>query len=253
MDWLQKEKIYVESDSLGIHKMVTTGYLFKLHPFLTNWATLKSILSDELNDVAINLDLACTLNPSLKEKHTEAMSNGDVFILEVPLFELYQTDISYGCNKACIKTKVLGIKSDMEKLWLLKEFFAQMGNPMDLKTHIGLFVPTSEVHIIGPEAYTNLICNSNAFLTSVTMIPLGNFQHATLDIPFSLDKSTDINQMTLYEMIMEQTWCISVEKTITMNKVLLVTASFKRLRNGLTKSSQPSMRKISLTKSMLPL
>jgi len=44
-----------------------------------------------------------------------------------------------------------------------------------------------------------------------------------LDIPFSLDKTTDIDQTTLAEVILEQTWCISVEKTITTNKVLVVT------------------------------
>jgi len=111
----------------------------------------------------------------------------------------------------------------MSKLTLLKEFFAQKGNPMDLETRIGLFVPTGAVHVIGPEAYSTLIRDNNAFLTSVTTIPLGDFQHDTLDIPFSLDKSTDIDQTTLYELIMEQDWCISVEKTITTNKVLLVT------------------------------
>jgi len=119
--------------------------------------------------------------------------------------------------------EVLGIKCEMAKLSLLKEFFAQMGNPMDLETRIGLFVPTGAVHSIGPEAYTNLICDNNTFLTSVTTLPIGDFQHETLDIPFSLDKSTDIDQTTLYELIMEQTWCISVEKTITKNKVLIVT------------------------------
>jgi len=36
IDWLKKEKIFVESDSLGVQKTVTAGYLFKLHPRLTN-------------------------------------------------------------------------------------------------------------------------------------------------------------------------------------------------------------------------
>jgi len=112
----------------------------------------------------------------------------------------------------------------MAKRGLLKEFFAQLGNPMDLETCISLVVPTGTVHTIGAEAYTNLICDNNVFLNSITTIPLGNFQHATLDIPFSLDSNTDIDQTTLAELILEQSWCISVEKTITTNKVLVVTA-----------------------------
>jgi len=111
----------------------------------------------------------------------------------------------------------------MAKLRLLKEFFAQMGNPMDLETRIGLFVPAGAVHTIGTEAYTNLICDNIAFLNSITTIPLGNFQHNTLDIPFSLDKMTNNGQTTLAKVILEQSWCISIEKTITMNKVLVVT------------------------------
>jgi len=171
----------------------------------------------------IDPELACTLDPSLKDKHTEAMSNGDFFNPEVPSFELYPTDLTYGRDKARVETKTIGVKCEMAKLRLLKEFFAQMGNPMDLEMRIGIFVPTGAVHTIGVEAYTTLICDNNAFLNSITTIPLGDFQHETLDIPFSLDKTTDIDQTTLAELILEQPWCISVEKTITTNKVLVVT------------------------------
>jgi len=223
IDWLKKEQVFVESDSLGVQKMVTAGYFFKLHPRLTNRTTLKALLIDELNDIVLDPDLACTLDPSLNDKHLKAMSNGNFFNPEVPPFELYQTDLTYGRDKARIETKTIGIKCEMTKLRLLKEFFAHLSNPMDLKTRIGLFVPTGAVHTIGQEAYTNLICDNNVFINSITMIPLGDFQHATLDIPFSLDKTTDIEQMTLAEEIMDQTWCISVEKTITTNKVLVVT------------------------------
>jgi len=34
MDWLSKDKIYIESDLLGIMKTMTTRYLTKLHPHL---------------------------------------------------------------------------------------------------------------------------------------------------------------------------------------------------------------------------
>jgi len=86
-----------------------------------------------------------------------------------------------------------------------------------------MFVPTGVVHIIGPEAYTNLLCANNEFLQSITTVPLGDFQHTMLDIPFSLDANMNINQTNLYEIINSQAWCINVECSLTLNKVLIVT------------------------------
>jgi len=52
---------------------------------------------------------------------------------------------------------------------------------------------------------------------------LGDFQHPTLDIPFSMDSATDIKQMTLQDLIAEQTWCLGVECTNLPNKVMITT------------------------------
>jgi len=46
----------------------------------------------------------------------------------------------------------------------------------------------------------------------------------TLDILFSLDSSTDIDQTTLMDVIAEQEWCISINKTNIMNKVMIMMA-----------------------------
>jgi len=109
---------------------------------------------------------------------------------------------------------MLGIKFLVEKTRLLKEFLSQMTYPMELEKYTGMFIPTGAVHIL---------CNNNYFLQSITMVPLGDFQHETLEIPFSMDKNTDIKQTNLYDLITSQQWCINLEKTITPNKVLLVT------------------------------
>jgi len=50
---------------------------------------------------------------------------------------------------------------------------------------------------------------------------MGDFQHETLGIPFSMDESTDIEQITLQELIKEQDWCLNVNKTTTKNKVII--------------------------------
>jgi len=61
------------------------------------------------------------------------MSNGDLFIPEPPPFEIYQTEISYGRDKARVKTDVLGIKCSVGQAHLLKEFFSQIANPMAME------------------------------------------------------------------------------------------------------------------------
>jgi len=84
MEWMKKEEIFVETDSLGIHKTVTIGYLTQLHPTLTNRATLKNLLSLTLEDIVIDANLAAKLDPSLKPLQQQAKSNGDVFVPTIP-------------------------------------------------------------------------------------------------------------------------------------------------------------------------
>jgi len=151
------------------------------------------------------------------------MTNGNIFVPDPPPFKIYQMEISYGCNKNCIKMDILGIKCSIDHACLLKKFFSQIVNPMEMEKQIDMFVPTRAVHLIGLEVYTNLLRTNNEFLQSITMVPMGDFQHKTLDIPFSLDPNMDIDQTTLYELIHHQTWCIHVKWSLTPNKVIIVT------------------------------
>jgi len=75
--------------------------------------------------------------------------------------------------------------------------------------------------MLGPENYTKLICENNPFLHNVITIPLGDFQHVTLEIPFSLDSLMDIDQTMLCKVIKDQTWCISTERMSLHHKVIL--------------------------------
>jgi len=104
----------------------------------------------------------------------------------------------------------------------LKEFFTQLGNPMEMDTQFGVFLLTGMTHLIRADAYKKLLCNNNEYLQTITTIPVGNFQHATLEIPFSCNQNTDIDSTNLYKTILDQPWCLSVEKMTTPNKILLV-------------------------------
>jgi len=122
-----------------------------------------------------------------------------------------------------VRIEVIGIKCTIEKARLLKEFFSQLSNPMELDPCFGTFVPTGAVHLLGMETYTTLLCNNNSFLQNIATIPVGDFQHETLDIPFSIDSNNDIDQIMINDMILEQPWCLNVECMTTTNKVLIIT------------------------------
>jgi len=48
MEWLDKENVFIEADSLGIHRTTTIGYITKLHPQFTNRKNLKTLLQTAL-------------------------------------------------------------------------------------------------------------------------------------------------------------------------------------------------------------
>jgi len=176
-----------------------------------------------LEDVVLNPTLACELDPSIKTQQTEVMSNRDVLIVEPPQFEIYKTRISCGHDKEIISTDVLGIKCALDKGHLLKEFFNQSSVLTDIDTRLGTFVPTGAVHLIGLDAYAKLLREHNQFLHTVTTVSIGDFQYAKLEIPFSTDATTDIDQTDLTEIIMSQPWCLSIKCSTTLNKVILIT------------------------------
>jgi len=118
---------------------------------------------------------------------------------------------------------IIGIKCAAGKTRLLKEFFSQLASPVSYEKQIGFFIPTGALHTLGAKNYAKLISENHAFIQSVIAIPVGDFQHATLDIPFLTDHNMDIDQITLKELISDQEWCLAIEKTSLPNKVVITT------------------------------
>ncbi len=224
LNWLTNEKVFIESDALGVLKTTSIGYLTQLHPLLTNRTNLKALLQTALEDVIIDAKLAVELDPELKTAVTEASANGDVFTPEVPPFEIYKTKLIHGRDKEKVETNVLGIKGTLQQARLLKEFFSQLASPAHYEKQIGVFVPMGAVHLLGAANYIKLIRDNNAFIHNTATIPIGDFQHETLDIPFSMDSSTDIDQTTLLDLFNDQPWCFSIDKTTIHNKVMITTS-----------------------------
>jgi len=141
-------------------------------------------------------------------------------------FELYKTKISHGTDKSKIATDIIGIKCAADKVHLLKEYFSQLASPESYEKQIGVFVLTGAVHLLGAVNYAKLLCrdhNASTFLQNVVTIPIGDLQHVTHNIPFSLHNDTDIDKTTLDDLICDQPWCYSIEHTNIPTKILLVT------------------------------
>jgi len=213
----------VESDTLGVNRTISIGYLACLHLQYTNKANLKELLKIAFEDVHIDPALAVELDPTLKPLQTTARANGDDFITPLPPFELYKTKITHGRDVSKVSTDTIGIKCAMNKARLLKEFFSQLASPTNYEKQIGFFIPTGAAQTLGTQNYAKLISENHAFTTSVITIPVGDFQHATLDIPFSVDQNTDIDQVTLQDVLNDQPWCLHAEKTTIPNKVIITT------------------------------
>jgi len=223
MEWLKQKKTFLESDSLGVQKTSVVGYVMKIHPHYTNRATLKTLLQHALDDITIDPKIALELDPTLQEQHDTAKANGDTFNTPIPPFEVYKTKITHGINKEKIETDVIGIKCAAPQVRLLKEFFSQLASPDVYAKQIGTFIPTGAIHLLGRDNYISLLKEHNAFVNNVQTIPMGDFQHETLDIPFSLDANTDIDQTSLREVIEKQQWCLNLETTKINNKVMIST------------------------------
>jgi len=223
LEWMKQSDVFVESDNLGIHKTTAIGHLTQIHPDLTNRTALKDLMRTALEEIVIDPNLVVELDPSLKPLHQQAKNNGDSFVPEIPQFTVYKTRVTHYKDKLKVSMDIIGIKCASDKARLLREFFSQLASPAHYEKQIGVFVPTGAVHSIGPTNYAKLLSDNNAFLKSVVTIPVGDFPHETLDIPFSLDNDTDIDQTTLTDLMMEQAWCLNVEKTSIHNKVMLTT------------------------------
>jgi len=110
LDWLTNEKVFIESDALGVSRTMSIGYLAHLHLQYTNKTHLKDLLHIAFEDVHIDPQLAMELDLSLKPLLMTATASGDLFVTPLPPFKLYKTKIMHGCDKEKVSTDIISIK-----------------------------------------------------------------------------------------------------------------------------------------------
>jgi len=70
--WLKKNKVFLESDRLGIGHLITIGYFSKIAPELTHLANFHEYLANQLMMIKINAETAIKLALHKKECPTQS-------------------------------------------------------------------------------------------------------------------------------------------------------------------------------------
>jgi len=225
IQWLTKEKVFLESDSLSMGKMKAIGYLTRIHPRIASWAHAKEKLFDILNTTFIDYTDAQKLDSSLKDSNTTMQDSDEQPMVHCPAFEIFQTTIGIG-NKPCIEMDVIGIKCQSGQAALLCEFLIQSKDTTKTQGN-GQFILAVLANIIGKETMKQIICKNNQYLKSITTtIPINGISPITLKteiIIYEEAAEADQIKMTVYNYIMSADWCLGIEPTDCKGRYLLTT------------------------------
>ncbi len=240
--WLKKEKIFIESDSLGLDRPVTIGYFTKIDSSLTHLANFRDHLVNQLMLVEIDATTAVELAPHLKQQQIDAMSNGDDFIPILPDFEVYRTRISHGRDKAQVSTDVLGVKCSPKDTKLLGEFFTRMASATHNDQRDGVFLPKGAAYLLGPQVYAQVLHENEFFLTTVATIPV-NLEYNAWFAVIDTTQTSETEPVSLYDHLLRKPWFIRIE-SVGKNKCLLVTTknNLPEAREWIDTNLQPLIR-----------
>jgi len=219
--WLKKEKIFIESDSLGINRLVTIGYFTKIASSFTHLANFRNHLVNQLMLVEIDTTTAIKLAPHLKQMQLDTMMNGNNFVTILPEFEIYHTHLSHGCNKSQVSTDVLGAKSAPKDAKLLGKFFTHMASVTNNDQRDGVFLPKEAAYLLGPQTYTQVLQENKFFLTTVATIPV-NLEYQAWFAIIDPNQTSDNEPISLHDHLLCKPWFLCIE-LVMKNKCLLIT------------------------------
>jgi len=223
IQWLTKEKVFLESDSLGTGKTKTIGYLTGIHPRIANRTHTKEKLFDTLNSTFIDYAEAQKLDSSLKDLNTMQESEEQPTV-HCPTFEIFQTTIGIG-NKPRVETDVIGIKCQSGRAALLRKFLIQSKEKIEEQGN-GQFIPAGLANIIGEDTMKQIIRKNNQYLKNITAIPINGIPPTALKAVIIMNeeaKEEDQIKSTAYDYIMDAEWCIGLEPTDREGRYLLTT------------------------------
>jgi len=223
LQWLSKEQVFIEADTLGMGKTKTIGYLTGIHPRIINRASAKEKLYDTLNATFISHSAAQKLDSSITE-NTTMQDEDDEPTVHCPGFEIFQTTIGIGSGPR-LETDVIGIKCQSGRAALLREFLLKSGDNIE-KTGHGKFIPAGLANVIGIKPMKTIIRQNNQFLKTITSIPINGLSKVALQTEIIIDEEAaeeDQVKMTVNDYILSAEWCHGFEPTNREGRYLLIT------------------------------
>jgi len=239
--WLKQQRIFIESDGLGLDRPMTIGYFTKIATDLTHLANSRDHRANQLMLVEIDVDTVVALAPHLKEAQLEAMSNGDEYDT-LPEFEVYRTHLTHGRAPSQVKTDVIGVKCAHRDAKLLNEFLTRMATTITNQRD-GVFVPKGAVHMLGPQTYEQVLKDHNFFLTTVATVPV-NLEYRAWFAIIDPNNASETDPTTLYDHLIRKTWFLRIEE-VERRKCLIVTTkpNLPEARAWLDTNLEPLIRK----------
>ncbi len=243
LNWLKKERVFVEADSLGIDRPVNIGYFTKIAPEFTNLPNFRDHLINQLMLIDLDANTAVELAPYLKDAQLDAMTNGDEYVPILPPFEVYKTRISHGRAPSQVSTEVIGIKGAPRDAKILGEFFTRLATETNSDDRNGKFIPKGASYLLGEKTYERVLKENNFFLSNVATIPI-NIEFGAWFAVIDPNQSSESEPISLHEHLLRQPWFLRVE-SVAKQKCYVVTTrpNLPAARAWIDSNLEPLIRK----------
>jgi len=244
LNWLKKEKIFIDLDSLGIKCPTTIGHFAQIATDITHLANFRDHLVNQLMLIDIEAEAVIVLAPHLKVAQLKAMSNGKEYIPILPKFELYQMQLSHGHAPSQIATNVIGIKCEPRDAKLLTKSFMRLASETSGNHCDGNFLPQGLSNLLGPETHVHVLKDNNFFLSNVAMIPVNLLYNAWFAV-INPNSSSKTDPISLHNHLLCKLWFLQIE-LVTQTKCLLVTTcpNLLEAQAWIDENLEPMVRKL---------
>jgi hypothetical protein len=178
--YLRDNKIMLTVDKFKTKASASIGFLFEIHPGLTNRDRLRFFLHDLLGQVDMDEDELKTFTNKNSNATETAEEDDDESMtalkLVVPDFELLVSTVGFGNGKDRITTRAIDIHCAVEDAALLKELFSRC----KLTDHdgSGRFIPRGLAQMATTTVYKNYLWKHNKFLQEITQVPIFGLSRA---------------------------------------------------------------------------
>ena len=224
LEWLHKEHIYIDTDSIGMHKMAVVGWFTHVHTHIIHGKTVHEKILESLSQVSITNEVL-KLDASQHGNLQAANECGDEFQPTIPTFELFLTKIGSGSGKTCVVTDVIGVKCAVENFPLLCELFAQAANSEQFHYQ---FVPPCLSAEVSKETLSALIHAQNKYLNDVIGISVHglSLEHLSSSVKCHAFADGEPEQYEYHwaaDILYNEHWCEGIKLTNMEDKFIILT------------------------------